>query len=104
MVFLLGGSHLARTTNWFPFQAETESYLAVGWRPSYVNESCMAFPALGDFRIKDPSDESASYRVHEFQPKLFLRNELFDMDCTDIVVGMAKGKYSRVFDAYSRDS
>ena len=37
---------------------------------------------------------------HKFQPK---NDKIHPMDCTDIVIGMARGDKSRIYDAYTRD-
>ena len=39
------------------------------------------------------------YKKHKYQP----RGRAHAMDCTDIVIGTAKGRFSRVYDAYTRD-
>ena len=37
---------------------------------------------------------------HKYQPK---NDKIHPMDCTDIVIGMARGDKSRIYDAYTRD-
>ena len=45
------------------------------------------------------SSSSSSSRVHKYTP----RADFHPMDCTDLVIGMARGNYSRIGDFYSRD-
>lgn len=60
----------------------TNSYVAVGWRPSEITASCKSFPVEG--AVKD--------------------RRLHPMDCMDIVVGTVHGDgRSRVGDYYTRD-
>jgi hypothetical protein len=65
----------------------TESYVAVGWRPSSLTKSCQDFP----------SDATAPKRADAFH----------SMDCMDIVIGAVHGEdkstVSRVGDYYTRD-
>lgn len=63
-------------------QAKTNSWVAVGWRPSSTTRSCKAFPA----DAPQPKDKT-----------------LHAMDCTDIVIGTARGGRGRVGDFYTRD-
>lgn len=38
--------------------------------------------------------------MHKYQP---YSKTLHEMDCSDVVIGMARGQFSRVYDAYTRD-
>lgn len=42
---------------------------------------------------------SGYFPAHEYAPKF----DFNPMDCTDIVIGTAKGNYHRVLDYYTRD-
>ncbi|XP_075986210.1 DOMON-like domain-containing protein nahoda isoform X2 [Anticarsia gemmatalis] len=50
-------------------------------------------------RKKRAANESSYYPEHDYVPKF----EFNPMDCTDIVIGTAKGNYHRVLDYYTRD-
>lgn len=65
-------------------QAKTESYVAVGWRPRDLANTCRDFPSTA---LKPRA------RPSEFHP----------MDCNDIVIGMAQGSLHRIGDYYTRD-
>lgn len=60
----------------------TTHYVAVGWRGTYVDQSCRAFP-----------DDAITPIDRGFHP----------MDCTDMVIGTAIGDRSRIGDYYTRD-
>ena len=63
--------------------APTTSWLALGWRPQGSTKACQDFPSsLGGVLGRD------------FHP----------MDCTDMVVGAARGGRGRVGDFYTRFS
>ncbi|XP_069356051.1 uncharacterized protein [Maniola hyperantus] len=49
--------------------------------------------------VKGLSEETGYYPSHEYVPKF----DFNPMDCTDIVIGTAKGNYHRVLDYYTRD-
>ena len=62
--------------------APTTSWVAVGWRPENLNKSCQSFP-----------EDAPAPLGSDFHP----------MDCTDMVVGMARGMVGRIGDYYTRD-
>jgi len=65
-------------------EAPTTSWVGLGWRPAGIDKSCWDSPAgLGRYR-----DASGS---------------LHGMDCTDVVIGTARGGLGRVADYYTRD-
>ncbi|XP_039765009.1 uncharacterized protein LOC120637291 isoform X2 [Pararge aegeria] len=49
--------------------------------------------------VKGLSEETGYFPSHEYAPKF----DFNPMDCTDIVIGTAKGNYHRVLDYYTRD-
>ncbi|XP_075986208.1 DOMON-like domain-containing protein nahoda isoform X1 [Anticarsia gemmatalis] len=49
--------------------------------------------------VKGLTEEAGYYPEHDYVPKF----EFNPMDCTDIVIGTAKGNYHRVLDYYTRD-
>ncbi|XP_046972493.1 uncharacterized protein LOC124539236 [Vanessa cardui] len=49
--------------------------------------------------VKGFTEESGYFPSHEYVPKF----DFNPMDCTDIVIGTAKGNYHRVLDYYTRD-
>jgi len=63
-------------------EAPTLSWVGVGWRPADAAKSCQAFPS-----------DAPAPRGKDFHP----------MDCTDVVVGMARGERGAVADYYTRD-
>ena len=65
-------------------EVESTSYVAVGWKPHDLSQSCQEFP--GDVE-SSPSDK---YKIHP-------------MDCSDIVVAKVKDGLSHVGDYYTRD-
>ena len=64
--------------------AKTTNYIAVGWRPANIDESCRNFP-------------------EDAPPPLRKGNPLHAMDCQDIIVAKVKGDSSNVGDYYTRD-
>ena len=82
----------------FAVRSESKSWVAVGWRPTTLTKACKSF--WGD--ITDNVPRLRFRRAAErkqFTPK----GEFHDMDCTDIVIGMADGDTGRVVDSYTRD-
>ncbi len=63
-------------------EAQTTSWLAVGWRPQDLSIACQKFPR-----------ETVPPRGQEIHP----------MDCTDMVIGMARDGRGFVADYYTRD-
>ena len=64
------------------FDAPTTSWVAVGWRPENSDKSCQSFP-----------EDAPTPLGSDLQP----------MDCTDMVVGMARGMMGKIGDYYTRD-
>jgi len=64
--------------------AKTTSYVAIGWRPSSITESCRDFP-------------------FDAPPPKRIGNSLHGMDCQDIIVAKVNGDSSNVGDYYTRD-
>merc|ERR1712096_537020 len=64
------------------FQALSSSWVGVGWRPASTTKACKSFP----------NDAPAP-----------LDKTLHPMDCTDMVIGMARDGRGRVADFYTRD-
>ncbi|CAK1547848.1 unnamed protein product [Leptosia nina] len=52
-----------------------------------------------NFLVKGLYEETGYFPSHEYVPKF----EFNPMDCTDIVIGTARGNYHRVLDYYTRD-
>ena len=63
-------------------EASTLTWVGVGWRPADSTISCQRFP----------SDASA-----------FIGTDFHEMDCTDIVIGVARGETGSISDFYTRD-
>ena len=86
-------------------RSTSKSWIAVGWRPTNLTKSCKRF--WGDlkekvprFRFRRQATQSLDDRqIEKFTPK----REFHDMDCTDIVIGVAKGSFGRLVDSYTRD-
>ena len=86
--------------------AGSTTWVGLGWRPASLNSTCKQFwggagrevvattstrvPRLAR-QAEDPADR--------FTPK----GEFHAMDCTDIVVGRARGGLGRIVDSYTRD-
>ena len=49
------------------------------------------------------SNIKKSKDVNQYQPKGSPTKDFHAMDCQDIVLGMARGMYSRIYDSYTRD-
>ena len=86
-------------------KSRTKTWIAVGWRPANLTKACKSF--WGSTRAKVPrfrfrrqaTEELSDEEIKKFTPK----HEFHDMDCTDIVVGVARGELGRVVDSYTRD-
>ncbi|KAH7971442.1 hypothetical protein HPB49_024151 [Dermacentor silvarum] len=77
------------------------SYAAVGWRPKDTTNACKAFPS---FPIEEKrSKRQAPTDTHYDDDDAEEESNFHPMDCTDIVVGAARGNLSRVLDMYTRD-
>ena len=85
-------------------RSNTKTWIAVGWRPANITKACKSFwgepmaktPRLRFKRDAKPLDSS---QIKKYTPK----GEFHDMDCTDIVIGVAKDELGRVVDSYTRD-
>nr|CAD7200768.1 unnamed protein product [Timema douglasi] len=81
------------------------SYVGLGWRPRSLTATCKNFPDLQDlgtpqvgimniiFTDSDVSSAHPYTPIHDFHA----------MDCTDIIIGSARGTTSRIWDYYTRD-
>jgi hypothetical protein len=70
-------------------RGKTKNYVAVGWRSLNTTKLCKSqFTGLEGLE-----------NIGDYAPK----GQLHEMDCTDIVVGFAKGSLGRVVDSYTRD-
>ena len=78
-------------------KAKTNSYVALGWRPKGTKSSCQAFPHISEDGVI--TYDSKINETTKYRPK----SRLHPMDCTDMVIGMARHNYSKVYDAYTRD-
>ena len=86
-------------------KAETKTWIGIGWRHSNVTKACKSF--WGKSRAKVPrfrfrrqaTEQLDEEAIKKYTPKF----EFHDMDCTDIVIGTAKGNLGRVVDSYTRD-
>ena len=82
----------------FAVRSESKSWVAVGWRPTSLTKACKSFWGEGDGQVPRMRFRRAAERK-EFTP----RGEFHEMDCTDIVIGVAAGEVGRVVDSYTRD-
>ncbi|QQP49186.1 Uncharacterized protein FKW44_009746, partial [Caligus rogercresseyi] len=98
----------SKITDLTSYQAEVEvilkvrglSYGAVGFRKKGTSTSCRNFPLiLEDGAPEGPVKFNQDLDLQSFIPK----GRLHAMDCTDMVIGMARGNLNRVFDGYTRD-
>ena len=82
-----------------------KTWVAVGWRPENITKSCKSFwgaPREKTLRFRFSREATKlldEEQIRKFTPK----REFHDMDCTDIVLGVAKGSLGRVVDSYTRD-
>ncbi|KAH7729451.1 DOMON domain-containing protein [Aphelenchoides avenae] len=78
---------------------KTESYVAFGWRPLSIPETCRLFPDLAATALEQSTEaKNAGYL------KSALEAPLHPMDCTDIVMAsVINGSYLHVEDMYTRD-
>ncbi|CAD5226256.1 unnamed protein product [Bursaphelenchus xylophilus] len=75
---------------------KTESYVALGWRPTNIPRSCRLFPNLDN--KKEESSQTAGYA------KSALDASLHGMDCTDIIMAsVVHGDFLHIEDMYTRD-
>ena len=63
-------------------EMNTLSWVGVGWRPADATKSCQNFPT-----------DAPAPRGRDFNP----------MDCTDMVIGVARGNKGQLADYYTRD-
>ena len=86
-------------------KSRSKTWIAIGWRPENLTKSCKSFWGVSRektprFRFRrDATKELDQEQVEKFTPK----REFHEMDCTDIVIGVAKGPLGRVVDSYTRD-
>ena len=82
----------------FAVESVGKSWVAVGWRPTTLTKACKSFS--GDSAGHVPR---LRFRRAEESKEFTPRGEFHDMDCTDIVIGVAAGEVGRVVDSYTRD-
>ena len=63
-------------------EASTLTWVGVGWRPADSTKSCQRFPSDA------PAPQGTDFHA---------------MDCTDIVIGVARGEAGSISDFYTRD-
>ena len=63
-------------------EASTLTWVGVGWRPADSTKSCQRFPSDA------PAPQGTDFHA---------------MDCTDIVIGVARGETGSISDFYTRD-
>ena len=86
-------------------KSKSKTWIAIGWRPENITKSCKSFWGVSRektprFRFKrDATKDLDQEQIEKFTPK----REFHEMDCTDIVIGVAKGSLGRVVDSYTRD-
>lgn len=71
-------------------RAQTDNWIGIGWRPAGMDGSCRAQLPLLVPTAESPAAGNRKVPIHA-------------MDCTDLVVGTAKGRLFRVGDYYTRD-
>ncbi|CAD5219518.1 unnamed protein product [Bursaphelenchus okinawaensis] len=75
---------------------KTESYVAIGWRPTNIPRTCRLFPNLDN--KKEKNSETSGYAQSA------LDSPLHGMDCTDIMMAsVADGDLIHIEDMYTRD-
>ncbi|MFH4974045.1 hypothetical protein AB6A40_000754 [Gnathostoma spinigerum] len=106
---------------------KSNSWIALGWRPTQIDRSCRLFPDLEHVRWKRETNGNSPHRMPTEiptkrtteptlapvkSPELPKNNGFFEsallaplhaMDCTDIVVGSVEDGRSRINDMYTRD-
>ena len=86
-------------------RSKSKTWIAIGWRPENITKLCKSFWGVTRekaprFRFKrDATKALDQEQVDKFTPK----REFHEMDCTDIIIGVAKGALGRVVDSYTRD-
>ncbi|CAL8104042.1 unnamed protein product [Orchesella dallaii] len=87
------------------------SWAALGFRPSNLGAICKSWPFIAD--ALDPTNSNAigTRKTRQFGPgspeqnvgSEYAAKDVFSMmDCTDIIVGSAKGSFHRIRDHYAR--
>ncbi|KAI1715744.1 SGS domain-containing protein [Ditylenchus destructor] len=79
---------------------QTQSYVALGWRPLQIPSTCRLFPDLAS--TSDGGDKKNSANSGYLQSAL--NAPLHAMDCTDIVMAsIVDGNFLHIEDMYTRD-
>ncbi|KAI6175877.1 DOMON domain-containing protein [Aphelenchoides bicaudatus] len=78
---------------------ETESYVALGWRPHKISKTCRQFPDLN----KERSDSRQGAKTSGYLQST-LDSSLHPMDCSDIVMAsVVDNSFLHIEDMYTRD-
>ena len=85
-------------------KSKSKSWVAVGWRHESTTKECKSFwgeqsAKVPKFRFKRQAEKLTESEIKKFTP----RGDFHEMDCTDIVIGVAKGSLGKVMDSYTRD-
>lgn len=82
------------------------SYAGIGWRPINLGPICKSYPFISDALVArsnliDTSNKNRRQSTPIGSP--WAAQDVFSaMDCSDIIIGSAKGSLSRLRDSYSR--
>ena len=84
-------------------KSTSKTWIAIGWRPSSLDKSCKQFWGHTKNRVPKTVPRFKRQADSDVNKKFAPRGDFHDMDCTDIVIGVAKGDLGRVVDSYTRD-
>ncbi|XP_055339646.1 uncharacterized protein LOC129589127 isoform X2 [Paramacrobiotus metropolitanus] len=100
-------------------QSKSTSWVGIGWRPADISADCKDFPRLPNETYwphgaavlnhsLDLAARSLDILTYSDNSDALIRprrqaEELHPMDCTDMVVGIARSSYGQVGDYYTRD-
>jgi hypothetical protein len=84
-------------------KSTSKTWIAIGWRPNGINKACKQFWGMDKSRIPKTVPRFKRQAEVDKNKKFAPKGEFHDMDCTDIVIGVAKGDLGRVVDSYTRD-
>lgn len=84
--------------NWITLD-NTYKFLELIHLTSLISFDCHLFISFSNFGQILSTAPGAKFNAHPYAP----RHDFNAMDCTDIVIGSAVGKYSRIWDYYTRD-
>ncbi|KAI6214090.1 hypothetical protein M3Y94_00227600 [Aphelenchoides besseyi] len=89
---------------------ETDSYVALGWRPTNIPKTCRLFPDLSHGSASGAASNTSGYCTFdfcfcnfEFLVESALDSPLHPMDCTDIVMASVVDGRTHIEDMYTRD-